>query len=142
MGEAQRGSLASASRATLESIAMSDNPITSPDAPEAVKRYFAHEAIVMGGRIQTVVLATDFDRVVAERDAMEKERDGLRERMERIQQWCDAYPLDVFPEPDFARVQTVLMDAGLSLGAVSASNMRHVLNGVRALAAMGDKPCS
>lgn len=54
----------------------------------------------------------------------------LEEALHRIVQWADAYPLDVFPEPDFKKVNEVLKAAGLSLDQVSASNMRHVVNGV------------
>lgn len=54
----------------------------------------------------------------------------LEEALQRIVQWADAYPLDVFPEPDFKRVNDVLKAAGLSLDQVSASNMRHVVKGV------------
>lgn len=49
----------------------------------------------------------------------------------RIDNWAKAYPLKVFPEPDFKEVAQVLKDAGISLDAVSASNMRHVITGIR-----------
>jgi hypothetical protein len=52
------------------------------------------------------------------------------EAHQRIVQWADAYPLAVFPEPDFKAVQQALSAAGLSLDAVSASNMRLVTKGV------------
>jgi hypothetical protein len=51
------------------------------------------------------------------------------EAHQRIVQWADAYPLAVFPEPDLKAVQQALSAAGLSLDAVSASNMRHVVKG-------------
>ena len=61
----------------------------------------------------------------------------LTELLERYQsallsiaQWADAYPLDIFPEPDFARAAQVLREAGMTLDAISASNMRHVIKGV------------
>src|SRR5688572_23760039 len=37
-----------------------------------------------------------------------------------LDEWAKAYPLDVFPLPDFARVAEVLKAAGLSLDCVSA----------------------
>lgn len=49
----------------------------------------------------------------------------------RIEAWCDAYPLKVFPEPDWAKAARVLKENGMTLDAISASNMRHVLDGVR-----------
>jgi hypothetical protein len=54
-----------------------------------------------------------------------------REKLQRIREWCDAYPLKVFPEPDFEKVRWVLHSNDLSLDAISASNMRHVLDGIR-----------
>lgn len=57
-----------------------------------------------------------------------------RTALERIVQWAEAYPLDVFPEPDLKRVREVLTAAGLSLDQVSASNMRHVITRVAEIA--------
>jgi len=53
------------------------------------------------------------------------------EKLQQIKNWCEAYPLDVFPEPDFKKVHKILRENGLSLDAVSASNMRHVLRGIQ-----------
>ncbi len=55
------------------------------------------------------------------------------EALLRIQQWAEAYPLDVFPEPDLKRAHELLEAGGMSLGAVSASAMRHVLKGIRGI---------
>lgn len=66
-----------------------------------------------------------------ERDA---EIDRLREALDCIFRWAKAYPLEVFPEPDFARARNVLSSAGISLEAISASNMRHVVSGVADIA--------
>jgi len=60
---------------------------------------------------------------------------GDREALRQISEWAKAYPLDVFPEPDLKRAHEVLEAAGLSLGAISAHAMRHVLNGVQKIAA-------
>lgn len=56
--------------------------------------------------------------------------DGLR----CIVQWSEAYPLDVFPEPDLKKAHAVLVAAGMTLDAISASNMRHVVEGVGQIA--------
>ena len=53
------------------------------------------------------------------------------EILRKIKDWVDAYPLKVFPEPDFKKVEKVLKENGMSLGCVSASNMCHVLNGIK-----------
>jgi hypothetical protein len=59
---------------------------------------------------------------------------ALEEALLRIVQWSEAYPLDIFPEPDFGKANEVLNAAGISLGAISASNMRHVVEGVGKIA--------
>lgn len=51
--------------------------------------------------------------------------------LEELARWCDAYPVEVFPEPDFQRAHEVLTAAQISLDAISASTMRHVLRGVK-----------
>lgn len=53
------------------------------------------------------------------------------EKFDKISSWAEAYPLEVFPEPDFKAVRAALESAGLSLDQVSAANMRHVITGVR-----------
>jgi hypothetical protein len=53
------------------------------------------------------------------------------EKLERILNWCDAYPLGVFPEPNFEKAAWVLAHHGMTLDAITASNFRHVLNGIR-----------
>ena len=52
-----------------------------------------------------------------------------------IEQWCRAYPLKVFPEPDFTRAAELLKAGGMNLDAISASNMRHVLTRVEGMIA-------
>jgi len=70
-----------------------------------------------------------------------KELERTKEALQRIDNWAKAYPLRVFPEPDFKKVAEVLKAAGLSLDAVSASNMRHVIKGIKDIAeqALKDK---
>lgn len=57
------------------------------------------------------------------------EAERYREALERIVQWADAYPLKVFAEPDFKRAHELLQAGGMTLDAISASNMRHVIKG-------------
>ena len=52
------------------------------------------------------------------------------EKLHLIKTWCHAYPIRVFPEPNLKRAAMVLSDHGMSLDAISASNMRHVLKGI------------
>lgn len=48
-----------------------------------------------------------------------------------LDEWLAAYPLDVFPLPDFRQAADVLRKAGLSIDCISAANYRHVLNRVK-----------
>lgn len=70
------------------------------------------------------------------------ERDEAREALLAIDTWAKAYPLSVFPEPDFVLAAKLLKAGGLTLDAVSASNMRHVLTGIQGLVseALKDAP--
>ena len=73
------------------------------------------------------------DELVAE---LEERVDTLETCLDRIISWSEAYPLDVFPEPDFKKVRAALEAAGLKIDHVSASNMRHVVVGVRKIAGL------
>lgn len=71
------------------------------------------------------------------RDRAEKaetENEVLREALERIEQWSRAYPLSVFPEPDLKTAAEVLKANGMTLDAISAHAMRHVVEGVGKIA--------
>ena len=60
------------------------------------------------------------------------------EKLERLRRWCEAYPLDIFPEPDFAKARELLEAGGMTLDAISASNFRHVLLAVRGIIERGE----
>jgi hypothetical protein len=62
------------------------------------------------------------------------EVDRLRAALEQIVDWARAYPLGAFPEPDFAKARALLEAGGVTLDAVSASCMRHVVTEVAAIA--------
>lgn len=53
----------------------------------------------------------------------------LRDDMLRIVQWADAYPLEVFPEPDLKLARKGLESVGITMDQVSAHCMRHVIKG-------------
>ena len=64
--------------------------------------------------------------------------DVLEEKLNRITQWCKAYPRTVFIEPtpeQWARADHVLQQASdcPSLTAISCSNMRHVVEQIARL---------
>ena len=83
-------------------------------------------------------LHTSLTELLALRVRVEK----LEEALWRIQKWSEAYPTDIFLEPDLKKAHEVLTAAGMTLDAISAHAMRHVVNGVGeiARAALGDKP--
>lgn len=58
----------------------------------------------------------------------------LEEALYSILQWSRAYPIQVFPEPHFFSARALLEAGGITLDAVSASNMRHVVTGVGEIA--------
>lgn len=55
----------------------------------------------------------------------------LRDALQEIYNWANAYPLEVFPEPDFKKVREMIGDKLLT--EISASNMRHVITGVKSI---------
>ena len=80
----------------------------------------------------------DNGRYVAElntRINLQEDRiEQLEAALYRIKQWADAYPLEVFPEPDMDLAATALKTFNITLDAVSASAMRHVVQGVGKIA--------
>lgn len=67
------------------------------------------------------------DRIIK----LQADNEKLREALECIQNWAQAYPLDIFPKPDLKKAHKVLKAADMMLDAISANNMRHVLDGVK-----------
>ena len=78
-----------------------------------------------------------FDAVQGENnaEAAEVKAEKYEDALKQIDNWAKAYPLDIFPEPDFTRVREVLEAAGITLDSVSASNMRRVIQGVERIVA-------
>lgn len=76
-------------------------------------------------------MTTPLQQAIDERDLALAECERLNDALDKLVQWSDAYPLAVFPEPDFAKAHKVLTENGMTLDAISASNMRHVIKGVR-----------
>jgi len=60
--------------------------------------------------------------------------DILSTAMRQILQWCMAFPIEYFPEPDMKLVRELLSAGGVSLGAVTASSQRICLEGVGSIA--------
>lgn len=73
--------------------------------------------------------------------AMSEAAELLEEALQRIVQWSEAYPLDIFPEPDLGRAAELLKLGDISLDAISAHCMRHaVLASVRSPAQLSRGP--
>lgn len=64
-----------------------------------------------------------------EKDAASGER--MADALHKIKMWSQAYPLEVFPEPDLKRAHEVLTAAGMTLDGISAHAMRHVITRVQ-----------
>lgn len=70
-------------------------------------------------------------------ESVSPDPDKMEDALYRIVQWSRAYPLTVFPEPDMKKAAELLQAGGITLDAVSASNMRHVIEGVGRIAREG-----
>ncbi len=68
---------------------------------------------------------------------LEKENDRMHDALQKIKSWANAYPIECFPEPDFKKANELLKAGGVSMDAISASCMRHVVKGVGELAKAG-----
>jgi len=59
---------------------------------------------------------------------LERQLADATDKLQLVDDWCKAYPLDVFTEPDLKEVRRLLGDTLLTQ--LSAYNMRHVLKGI------------
>jgi DNA repair exonuclease SbcCD ATPase subunit len=75
-------------------------------------------------------------------DARGAEIERLSKAHERIVKWSHAYPLTIFPEPDLKKARELLEAGGMTLDAISADAMRHVITQVAKIssAALEAKP--
>lgn len=98
-----------------------------------VKRYDYndHEELVEAQRDGAYVLYSDYA-------VLEDENDSLKLRLYRIEQWCEAYPLECFPAPDWEAARKLLGDSEFSR--LNAHSMRHVVEGVKRIAAVSSPP--
>jgi len=64
----------------------------------------------------------------------------LEVALHQINSWSRAYPLRVFPEPDLKKVRELLEAGGITLDSVSASCMRHCVEGVGKIASDALQP--
>jgi hypothetical protein len=66
------------------------------------------------------------------------DKDDTIDKMEKalweIAQWAEAYPVAIFPEPDWQRANALLMMGGMSTDPICASAIRHVVRGIGQIA--------
>ena len=67
-----------------------------------------------------------------ENAALRAQVERLTEHLERIEDWCRAYPIDVFPDPDLTKCRELLGDGQFTR--LNAHAMRHVVNGIALIA--------
>lgn len=60
--------------------------------------------------------------------------DDLEQALYQIESWSRAYPIKIFPEPDLKKARELLEVGGITLDAVSASCMRHLIENVGKIA--------
>lgn len=81
--------------------------------------------------LRRATLADKRNAILLHVAGLERERDAMQDALDQVRQWSEAYPLAVFPEPDFAKAHELLKAGGMALDAISGSNMRHVIAGVQ-----------
>jgi len=69
--------------------------------------------------------------LVAELNAKDEKITKLIDALTRIDIRAKAYPLDNYPKPDLKKAAKVLKEAGMTLDAISADAIRHVLGGIK-----------
>jgi len=65
------------------------------------------------------------------------EIERLEEALRRIADWSDAYPIDIFPEPDeeyYRKAHEVLIANGMTLDRLSPAAMRHATRSIGTIA--------
>jgi hypothetical protein len=72
-------------------------------------------------------LQAEITRLTAEVERLKKDADRKEDAIYKLRQWALAYPIEVFPEPDFKKAEEVLKAAGIGISSISASAMRHVI---------------
>lgn len=78
-----------------------------------------------------------YGKLADEISRLREENGRLRGHLAEIDRWARAYPETVFPEPDLKRAHELLWAGGMTLDAISAHAMRHVVRGVGEIARCG-----
>lgn len=73
--------------------------------------------------------AVDWDKLRTDQriEELEAENERLTDILTKLRTWINAYPVDIFPEPDLKKAAKVLKDNDMTLDSISASNFRFLL---------------
>lgn len=85
------------------------------------------------------VAENEVKRLEAEVATLRAVNELMHDALHQLRQWAEAYPLDIFPEPDLIRIAGLLRENGMTLDSVSAHIMRHALKGIRSIVDEGLK---
>lgn len=78
-----------------------------------------------------IKLISHLEKVI---EKLENKNIKLENAFHKIANWTEAYHVDIFTEPsneDFKKARRILEENNLSLTLIAASNMRHVLSGIK-----------
>jgi hypothetical protein len=83
-------------------------------------------------------VAAERDRWKQMHEVLAESHEALVETLQQFIDWSEAYPIDIFPEPDLKRAHELLRAGDMTLDAISASIMRDTLKkiGEKARAAL------
>lgn len=79
-------------------------------------------------------IAKQIAELEAENARLTDRAERYEEALQRILQWSEAYPTDIFIPPDYKAVHAILQDHGKTLDALSADCMRMATDGVGKIA--------
>ena len=109
---------------------------------DIVERLEAEAMRLSGHSIDRGSAEAGLSAVLATEAADEIER--LREALERIDQWSQAYPENIFIPPDFKKAHAALQTVGMTLDGIAGDVGRRMSEPIGKLArdALADKPAA
>ena len=75
----------------------------------------------------------EIDHLRAELERVKAENDDLEDGLQKVKDWCMAYPLAISSEPDnevWSLANEILAANGINFSQLNISTMRHVVNGI------------
>lgn len=66
--------------------------------------------------------------------------EDLQSTIARIRAWCEAYPINMFPDQDLKKADEVLKAAGISMSAMHGQWARHIMQGVARIVGAAPEP--